>query len=89
MSEFEAEEAIARDSEDEQLKIRIPNPKVYMARQSLWIGRRGKPRVLIVTSATVYYLLVITVPGRLDGSANIRHFRHQRIVVYRGVTAVA
>ncbi|KAF8070268.1 hypothetical protein FPV67DRAFT_1561141 [Lyophyllum atratum] len=31
-------------SEDGQLTIRIPNPKVYMARQSLWIGRRGKPR---------------------------------------------
>lgn len=27
-----------------QLTIRIPNPKVYMARQSLWIGHRGKPR---------------------------------------------
>lgn len=31
-------------TEDEQLTIKIPNPKVYMARQSLWIGRRGKPR---------------------------------------------
>jgi hypothetical protein len=30
--------------EDGQLTIRIPNPKVYMARQSMWIGRRGKPR---------------------------------------------
>lgn len=33
------------DSGDEaQLTIRIPNPKVYMARQSQWKGRRGKPR---------------------------------------------
>ncbi|KAG5716315.1 hypothetical protein E4T56_gene10710 [Termitomyces sp. T112] len=31
-------------NEDEQLKIKIPNPKMYLARQSLWIGRRGKPR---------------------------------------------
>lgn len=30
--------------DDGQLTIRIPNPKVYMARQSLWIGHRGKPR---------------------------------------------
>lgn len=31
-------------ADDGRLSIRIPNPKVYMARQSLWIGRRGKPR---------------------------------------------
>jgi len=31
-------------NDDGQLTIRIPNPRVYMARQSLWIGRRGKPR---------------------------------------------
>lgn len=30
--------------EDTQLTIRIPNPKMYMARQSQWKGRRGKPR---------------------------------------------
>ncbi|PFH51980.1 hypothetical protein AMATHDRAFT_57591 [Amanita thiersii Skay4041] len=30
--------------DDGQLTIKIPNPKVYKARQSLWIGRRGKPR---------------------------------------------
>ncbi len=30
--------------DDTQLVIRIPNPKVYMARQSRWVGRRGKPR---------------------------------------------
>lgn len=30
--------------DDGQLKIRIPNPKMYMARQSQWKGRRGKPR---------------------------------------------
>lgn len=29
---------------DGQLTIKIPNPKTYMARQSAWIGRRGKPR---------------------------------------------
>ncbi|KAF9562781.1 hypothetical protein CPC08DRAFT_633607 [Agrocybe pediades] len=34
----------ASDDGDEQLTIRIPNPKVYMARQSQWVGRRGKPR---------------------------------------------
>ncbi|KAF8160999.1 hypothetical protein B0H34DRAFT_699058 [Crassisporium funariophilum] len=31
-------------NDDGQLTIRIPNPKVYMERQSQWIGRRGKPR---------------------------------------------
>ncbi|KAF9244852.1 hypothetical protein BU15DRAFT_41517 [Melanogaster broomeanus] len=31
-------------NDDVQLTIRIPNPKVYMARQSQWKGRRGKPR---------------------------------------------
>ncbi|PBK73789.1 hypothetical protein ARMSODRAFT_952860 [Armillaria solidipes] len=34
----------ADGSDDAQLTIRIPNPKVYMARQSLWVGRRGKLR---------------------------------------------
>lgn len=40
------------DSEDEEdqidddggLTIRIPNPRFYMARQTQWKGRRGKPR---------------------------------------------
>ncbi|KAH7908419.1 hypothetical protein BJ138DRAFT_356025 [Hygrophoropsis aurantiaca] len=31
-------------NDDGQLTIRIPNPKMYMARQSQWKGRRGKPR---------------------------------------------
>lgn len=31
-------------NDDSQLTIRIPNPKVFMARQSQWKGRRGKPR---------------------------------------------
>ncbi|KAG9316524.1 hypothetical protein JVU11DRAFT_2574 [Chiua virens] len=31
-------------NDDTQLTIRIPNPKMYMARQSQWKGRRGKPR---------------------------------------------
>lgn len=30
--------------DDGQLTIRIPNPKMFMARQSQWKGRRGKPR---------------------------------------------
>lgn len=30
--------------DESQLTIRIPNPKVFMARQSQWKGRRGKPR---------------------------------------------
>lgn len=30
--------------DDEQLTIRIPNPKAYLQRQTLWVGRRGKPR---------------------------------------------
>ncbi|KAF7782475.1 hypothetical protein Agabi119p4_1851 [Agaricus bisporus var. burnettii] len=34
----------ASSVDDNQLTIRIPNPKMYMARQSLWIGHRGKPR---------------------------------------------
>ena len=34
----------AESGDDGQLTIRIPNPKVYMARQSQWKGRRGKPR---------------------------------------------
>ena len=37
-------EAPRNVGEDSQLTIKIPNPKVYIARQSLWIGRRGKPR---------------------------------------------
>ena len=40
------------DSEDDEdqfvddggLTIRIPNPNIYMARQTHWKGRRGKPR---------------------------------------------
>lgn len=38
------DDVLEEPSEDGNLTIRIPNPKVYMARQSLWIGRRGKPR---------------------------------------------
>ena len=37
-------DSIVDPTDDGQLTIRIPNPKVYMARQSQWIGRRGKPR---------------------------------------------
>ncbi|EPQ57427.1 hypothetical protein GLOTRDRAFT_92456 [Gloeophyllum trabeum ATCC 11539] len=39
-------DSMGAPSDDGQLTIRIPNPKVYMARQSQWKGRRGKPRVL-------------------------------------------
>lgn len=45
LSESPVETDSVRDAtEDGQLTIRIPNPKVYMARQSQWKGRRGKPR---------------------------------------------
>ncbi|KAL4078494.1 hypothetical protein V8B97DRAFT_1865804 [Scleroderma yunnanense] len=40
----DAMDSIPEANEDGQLTIRIPNPKVYMARQSQWKGRRGKPR---------------------------------------------
>ncbi|ESK92948.1 fungal specific transcription [Moniliophthora roreri MCA 2997] len=38
------EELTLDNPDDPQLKIRIPNPKIYMARQSLWTGHRGKLR---------------------------------------------
>ncbi|KAF8972966.1 hypothetical protein BDZ97DRAFT_1691597 [Flammula alnicola] len=41
---LEDSDPIEDPNDDGQLTIRIPNPKVYMARQSQWIGRRGKPR---------------------------------------------
>lgn len=37
-------ESAVESGDDSNLTIRIPNPKVYMARQSQWKGRRGKPR---------------------------------------------
>ncbi|GBE81241.1 hypothetical protein BKA93DRAFT_756330 [Sparassis latifolia] len=37
-------ESVGDSGDDAGLTIRIPNPKVYMARQSQWKGRRGKPR---------------------------------------------
>jgi len=37
-------DSVAESVDDNQLTIRIPNPKHYMARQSQWKGRRGKPR---------------------------------------------
>lgn len=40
----EASESGGESNDDSQLTIRIPNPKMYMARQSQWKGRRGKPR---------------------------------------------
>ncbi|KZT11087.1 uncharacterized protein LAESUDRAFT_721509 [Laetiporus sulphureus 93-53] len=40
----DASESAAESVDEGQLTIRIPNPKVYMARQSQWKGRRGKPR---------------------------------------------
>ena len=52
MTPESADSDIPTDSEDEEeeiiddggLTIRIPNPKMYMARQTQWKGRRGKPR---------------------------------------------
>lgn len=41
---LEDSESLEDSNDDGQLTIRIPNPKVYMARQSQWVGRRGKPR---------------------------------------------
>ncbi|KAF9264220.1 hypothetical protein L218DRAFT_987231 [Marasmius fiardii PR-910] len=38
------DEAFSDHPDDPQLKIRIPNPKIYMARQSMWVGHRGKLR---------------------------------------------
>ncbi|KAK7035259.1 hypothetical protein VNI00_012026 [Paramarasmius palmivorus] len=38
------DELTLENPDDPQLKIRIPNPKIYMARQSLWTGHRGKLR---------------------------------------------
>ncbi|KAH7922368.1 hypothetical protein BV22DRAFT_1106660 [Leucogyrophana mollusca] len=40
----EGTDSVGDANDDGQLTIRIPNPKVYMARQSQWKGRRGKPR---------------------------------------------
>jgi hypothetical protein len=37
-------ESAVESGDDSNLTIRIPNPKMYMARQSQWKGRRGKPR---------------------------------------------
>ena len=54
-------------NDDTQLTIRIPNPKVYMARQSQWKGRRGKPRCdhcrlnnLKVRSPSLVYDYIVT-----------------------------
>ncbi|KAH9942304.1 uncharacterized protein BXZ73DRAFT_41313 [Epithele typhae] len=45
MADSPAQSESANESGDDgQLTIRIPNPKVFMARQSQWKGRRGKPR---------------------------------------------
>lgn len=43
-SSFDDTDSFGDQGDDGQLTIKIPNPKVYKARQSLWIGRRGKPR---------------------------------------------
>ncbi|KAF8624250.1 hypothetical protein AX15_005970 [Amanita polypyramis BW_CC] len=43
-SSFDDTDSVGDQGDDGQLTIKIPNPKVYKARQSLWIGRRGKPR---------------------------------------------
>lgn len=43
-SPFDDTDSVGDQGDDGQLTIKIPNPKVYKARQSLWIGRRGKPR---------------------------------------------
>ena len=40
----EISDSAGDSGDDDQLTIRIPNPKVFMARQSQWKGRRGKPR---------------------------------------------
>ncbi|KAI0268613.1 hypothetical protein BC834DRAFT_645184 [Gloeopeniophorella convolvens] len=37
-------ESLGDSAEDNPLTIRLPNPKTFLARQSQWKGRRGKPR---------------------------------------------
>ncbi|KAG6862282.1 hypothetical protein C0995_015979 [Termitomyces sp. Mi166 len=64
MTDLPEEKGLEEDlNEDEQLTIKIPNPKVYMARQSLWIGRRGKP-----SSAIGSYQHVTIALGLPEGS---------------------
>ena len=40
----EGSDSAPESGDESQLTIRIPNPKMYIARQSQWKGRRGKPR---------------------------------------------
>ena len=37
-------ESLGDSTEDNPLTIRLPNPRSFLARQSQWKGRRGKPR---------------------------------------------
>ncbi|KXN90217.1 hypothetical protein AN958_04707 [Leucoagaricus sp. SymC.cos] len=65
--------------DDEQLTIRIPNPKMYMARQSLWTGHRGKPSVI------EFFLPVITARGQREGNASTRLYPHLLTEGFPGV----
>ncbi|KAH9045093.1 hypothetical protein EDB84DRAFT_1634388 [Lactarius hengduanensis] len=40
----ERSESLGDSTEDNPLTIRLPNPRSFLARQSQWKGRRGKPR---------------------------------------------
>lgn len=63
-------DSVEEINDDTQLTIRIPNPKVFMARQSQWKGRRGKPRCdhcrmnnlkvrSFLVSSTIYIVTVV------------------------------
>jgi hypothetical protein len=56
-------------NDDGQLTIRIPNPKMFMARQSQWKGRRGKPRCdhCRVNNLKVCFSLPLTSPRIANG----------------------
>ncbi|EIW82996.1 hypothetical protein CONPUDRAFT_51660 [Coniophora puteana RWD-64-598 SS2] len=69
-------DSVGDAGDDEQLTIRIPNPKMYMARQSGWKGRRGKPRW--------FYPYATIARGPMEESVNTPLCQLPPIAVYQG-----
>jgi hypothetical protein len=64
--------ATGLSEEDSQLKIRIPNPRVYMAQ---WKGQRGKPRCDFCRESNLKVCLAVVF-----GPPVIHHFLHRSVI---------
>ena len=90
----ERSESLGDSTEDNPLTIRLPNPRSFLARQSQWKGRRGKPRCdhcrlnnLKVSHAYNRHTFLLRSHGRLQVRQSVADLQplflgKQRVQVY-------